>query len=288
MTLKIRVGPAGWSYPDWKGVVYPPSPGSKFEPLTYLSAYFDLIEVNVTFYRSLSPRITAAWIKKIAGNQDFRFSVKLFRKFTHETDTLAAGEEKLWKAGIEPLLEAGRLGALLAQFPYSFHYGEDAREYLYRLQRSFDGYPLVVEVRHRSWDRKEVVHFFKDLGVGFCNIDQPQVSYSFPASSLVTSPIAYLRLHGRNVRDWFRKSAGRDDRYNYLYLEPELQEWVNRIHRISSSAQEAYVVTNNHYRGQAVCNALQLKSMLEGCRVPIPDSLLPFYPQLSNINKRKK
>lgn len=283
--IKIRVGPAGWSYQDWKGVVYPASPGARFEPLTYLAGYFDLIEVNVTFYRSLSPRISTAWIKKIAVNPNFRFSVKLLRKFTHEPEDLHAGEEDLWKAGIEPLMEAGRLGALLAQFPYSFHYGEDSREYLYRLQRRFDGYPLVVEVRHRSWDREEALLFFKDIGVGFCNIDQPQVSYSLPPSSFLTSPVAYLRLHGRNVRDWFRKGAGRDDRYNYLYSEFELEEWVKRLHRISSAAREVYVVANNHFRGQAVCNALQLKSMLEGRRVPVPKSLLPFYPQLSNIKR---
>lgn len=279
----VRVGPAGWSYQDWEGVVYPSPRGKHFDPLTYLTHYFDVIEINSTFYHPPLSRNSLSWLKRTAHNPDFRFTVKLYRNFTHERAKLLPEEEAQWQAGLEPLLNAGKLGAVLAQFPYSFHNTEENQEYLFHLREKFPHYPLIIEIRHRSWDRPEVFRFLKDTGMGFCNIDQPQVSYSTPPTAQVTSRVAYVRLHGRNVRDWFRKDAGRDDRYNYLYTEPELKEWLKRIRTLQEEAREVYVIANNHYRGQAVCNSLQLKAMLDQRRVPVPAPLLPLYPQLKKI-----
>jgi len=278
---KVRIGPAGWSYPDWKGVVYPDPEPEGFDPLTYLARYFDTIEINSTFYRPPHPRNSYRWVKRTSGNSDFRFTVKLYRKFTHERDELKPQEEQQWKRGMEPLIDSGRLGAILMQFPYSFHYSRENLDYLYALRRTFSALPLVLEIRHRSWDRPETFDFLRDIEVGFCNIDQPRISYSQPPTSRVTSPVAYVRLHGRNVRDWFRKNAGRDDRYNYLYSGPELEEWRQRIDLLKKEAPQVYVIANNHYRGQAVCNSLQLKSMLEKRAVSVPASLLPVYPRLT-------
>jgi len=287
-STEFRVGPAGWSYRDWDGIVYPQPAGKDFKRLNYLARYFDVIEVNVTFYRFILPRYSRRWMEEVADNKRFKFTVKLYNKITHEGGKIGGDEEKRWIAGIEPLAEEGRLGAVLAQFPYSFHNTRDNRHYLIELTKRLPPFPLVIEVRHRSWDREEVFDFLADNGLGFCNIDQPRVSYSIEPTARTTSPVGYIRLHGRNVRDWFRKGAGRDARYNYSYSEGEIEEWLDKIETIGENAQQVYVIANNHYRGQAPANALEIKSGMEGKRVPVPPTLLDAYPRLKGIRARQK
>lgn len=276
----IRIGPAGWSYADWEGIVYPFVKGKKFDPLPYLAGLFDTIEINNTFYRPPSPQMVKSWVKRVQANPQFRFTAKLYRLFTHEREKLQGPEEDSFKKGLEPLIENQRLGALLLQFPYSFHCNKENLAYLSELIKKFYEYPLVLEVRHASWDKADAYRFLRETHTGFCNIDQPQVSYSIGATKKVTGEIGYLRLHGRNVKDWFREGAGRDARYDYLYNEFELFELSERIRQIAMEAKETYVITNNHYRGKAVCNALELKKKL-GLKTPkVPDILLEHYPQL--------
>ena len=283
----IRVGPAGWSYEDWEGIVYPPKKRSKFDPLAYLSEFFDTIELNNTFYRSPTPQMGKSWVKRVESNPKFKFTAKLFRNFTHERQALTDADEGAFKKGLAPLMESRRLGALLLQFPYSFHSNEDNWNYLKELAEKFREYPVVLEVRHASWDRGSVYQFLRDTGIGFCNIDQPQVSYSIGLTKKVTSPVGYLRLHGRNVHEWFREGAGRDARYDYLYNEFELFELAEWIRHIAREAEEMYVITNNHYRGKAVCNALELKAKLGGKNLKVPEVLLQHYPQLKEIQEEK-
>jgi len=284
----IRVGPAGWSYQDWEGIVYPPKKGSKFDPLAYLADFFDTIELNNTFYRPPTPQMSKSWAKRVQSNPHFKFTAKLYRNFTHDRQALTDADEGAFKGGLGPLMENQRLGALLLQFPYSFHYNEENRLYVKELAQRFREYPLVLEVRHASWDRSLAYQFLRENQIGFCNIDQPQVSYSIGATKKVTSPVGYLRLHGRNVKDWFREDAGRDARYDYLYNEFEIFELTERIRQIAREAEETYVITNNHYRGKAICNALELKAKLEGRKVKIPQILLPHYPQLQEIQEEKE
>jgi uncharacterized protein YecE (DUF72 family) len=281
----IRVGPAGWSYKDWEGIVYPPQKGSTFDSLAYLSEYFDTIELNNTFYRPPTAQMGRSWAKRVQSNPKFRFTAKLYRNFTHERQALTEGDEALFKSGLAPLVENQRLGALLLQFPYSFHHTEENRRYLKELTEKFREYPLVLEVRHASWDRGSAYEFLRETGIGFCNIDQPQVSYSIGQTKKVTSSVGYLRLHGRNVKEWFRDGAGRDARYDYLYNEFELFELSERIRQIAKESDEMYVITNNHYRGKAVCNALEIKSKLRETGLKIPEILLQHYPQLKEIQE---
>lgn len=283
----IRIGPAGWSYKDWEGIVYPLEKGSKFDPLAYLATYFDTIELNNTFYRPPSAQMSRSWVKRVQANPLFKFTVKLYRNFTHEREALSEADEKIFKEGLEPLLTAEKLGALLIQFPYSFHQNEANRRYIEELTEKFREYPLVLEVRHASWDRAFVYRFLKEKGMGFCNIDQPQISYGLGPTKKVTSRIGYLRLHGRNVKDWFREEASRDARYDYLYNEFEIFELAERIRQIAQEAEEVYVITNNHYRGQAICNALELKAKLEGKKVKIPEIMMAHYPQLIELQEEK-
>jgi len=281
----IRVGPAGWSYEDWEGIVYPSPKGSKFDPLAYLAEHFDTIELNNTFYRIPTPQMSRGWIKRTRPNPNFKFTAKLFRNFTHERDALSTADEANFKNGIAPLKEAQVLGALLLQFPYSFHYSEPNLQLLKGLSDQFRDYPLVLEIRHASWDRGSAYRFLRENRIGFCNLDQPQVSYSLEPTKKVTSSLGYLRLHGRNAKDWFREGAGRDARYDYLYNEFELFEICERIKLIAKEAEATYVITNNHYRGKALCNALEIKAKLEGKKVRVPEPLLAHYPQLKEIQE---
>jgi len=284
----IRVGPAGWSYEDWEGIVYPPKKGSKFDPLAYLADFFDTIELNNTFYRPPTPQMGKSWAKRVQANPRFKFTAKLYRNFTHERQALTETDEGAFKSGLMPLLENQRLGALLLQFPYSFHNNEANQTYLKTLADKFREYPLVLEVRHASWDRASAYQFLKENQIGFCNIDQPQVSYSIGPTKKVTSAVGYLRLHGRNVKEWFREGAGRDARYDYLYNPFELFELTERVRQIAKEAEEIYVIANNHYRGQAACNALEIKAKLGEKNLKIPEVLLQHYPQLKEIQEDRK
>jgi uncharacterized protein YecE (DUF72 family) len=142
----------------------------------------------------------------------------------------------------------------------------------------------VIEVRNAWWDNDELYSFLEEKGIGFCNIDQPRLARQLRPTEHATSPVGYVRLHGQNIENWFKKDAGRDQRYDYLYSEDQLDPWVRRIRAIADQTENTYVITNNHYRGQAAVNALQLKFMLQGDKVETPDALRATYPQLNDIS----
>jgi uncharacterized protein YecE (DUF72 family) len=280
----VRVGTAGWSYDDWKGVVYPRTMPHGAHPLDLISRMFDTVEINSTFYRPPQAGYCHNWLRRAEQNGRFRFTVKLWKRYTHERDTWpSADEEKLFKSGIDPLVRAGKLGALLVQFPWSFKNNDENRSWLGDLFDSFAEYPLALEIRHASWNVPEMYEHLAEKRVAFCNIDQPVFHGSLKPTSEVTARVGYVRLHGQNYANWFREDAGRDARYDYLYSEEELEPWVEKIQRIRKIADEVYVITNNHYRGQAVVNAFQILSKLTGGTFEIPDSLVAVYPQLKKI-----
>lgn len=279
----MRVGPAGWSYDDWKGIVYPPGAGSKFDQLEYIASYFDTIEINSSFYRPPTPRMSKSWARRVAHNPQFKFTAKLNQRFTHERGQATSVDEQAFRAGIDPLAEAGLLGALLLQFPWSFKNSEESREYLGGLLDTFKDYPLVVELRHGSWNKPEVYQSLERREVGFCNIDQPIFARSIEPSAEATSKIGYVRLHGRNYENWFSETAGAAERYDYLYSPGELQPWIDNIKTVASSSPETYVITNNHFRGKGVVNALELKAALTGTKVQAPAALVEEYPRLKDV-----
>jgi uncharacterized protein YecE (DUF72 family) len=228
----IYFGTAGWSYKDWEGTVYPDNIEANFDQLTYISTYFDVVELNTTFYNPPSIYMSRSWVKKTSNNPNFKFTAKLWQKFTHERGTVLKEEEKAFKDGIAPLMENGKLGALLIQFPWSFKNNSENRKVIESISDRLREYPLVIEFRHNSWLKNEILFFLRDNNIGFCNIDQPVIGESIKPTNFVTSEIGYIRLHGRNYKDWFRKEAGRDDRYNYLYSSSELEEWVQKIKKM--------------------------------------------------------
>ena len=289
---KIRFGTAGWSYKDWEGIFYPSGMHhSKLHPLEYLARFFDTTEINTSFYGPLKPELAKLWCKKVSAvNPQFLFTAKLYRAFTHSplavTEPTSAAsirptdeDEIKTREGLDALAGEGRLGALLIQFPVSFKNTSLNREYLDRLLRQFIEYPRVVEVRDSSWNNPETLAAFARKNVAFCNIDQPVLGKSLGPTEHVTGSLAYVRLHGRNYDQWF-DSDNRNDRYNYLYKERELEDWKQRIKNVAEKAQTTYVITNNHFESKAGVNALELKAMVTGKRVAAPPTLIQTYPEL--------
>jgi uncharacterized protein YecE (DUF72 family) len=280
----IWTGTAGWSYEDWEGLVYPARREAGFHPLPFLARSIDMVEINSTFYRPASAVMALSWVKKIAPFPRFLFAVKLHQAFTHVRENLSSAAADEFKRGLEPIRAARRLAALLVQFPWSYRNTEANRDYLAGLCRLFADYPLALEVRHASWDDPAAYDLLRSLGVCFCNIDQPVLGESLKPSAIVTRPdFSYVRLHGRNYKNWFREGAGRDARYDYLYTLDELGEWAKRIKDLAASSDSVYVITNNHYRGQALANALQLKNLTTGEKLDVPEGLLRQYPVLRDI-----
>jgi len=287
----IRFGPAGWDYPDWRGAVYPKPAPRGFDPLAYLARWFETVEVNSTFYRPARAEVARAWCERVAAQRSFRFTAKLWKRFTHEREAYGAEEVKAAREALDAMAAERRLGAVLAQFPWSFRRDAAALEWLRDLFRALEGLPLVVEVRHASWNVPETYAELTEQGVGFVNVDQPLFRNSIRPSAVATAPVGYVRVHGRNYKDWFREKAGRDARYDYLYTAAELVPWGERTRALAEDprVEDVYVITNNHFEGKAVANAIMLKAMVEDRRVPAPpdlveryrDALAPFAPHAS-------
>ena len=281
-TPTVRFGPAGWSYDDWNGIVYPSHRPHGFHEAEYLANFFDTIEINTTFYHPPRAEVARSWASRVRHNPNFRFTAKLWQRFTHER-TASQMDEREFKQSVSPLLDAGVLGALLMQFPWSFKNNKENREYVGGLVMQFMEFPLVLEVRHESWNQSEIYQMLHDLGVGFCNIDQPVIGRSIRPSEHSTSPIGYIRLHGRNYEHWFTSGDHPEERYDYLYNSGELEGWAERIRHVAEAGEATYVITNNHFRGKAVANALQLISIVREQPVVVPPGLAREYPVLETI-----
>ena len=283
----IRIGPAGWSYKDWAGIVYPKPLPRGFSPVEYLSSFFDTFEINTSFYGPPKPETTRKWTEQVTGNRHFRFTAKLWRGFTHERNA-TTDDEKLVKHGLAPVIEADRFGAMLMQFPISLQNTSENRQYVSDLERRFREFPLVLEMRHRSSAEESVLDFLAELGVGFCNIDQPLLGKALKPSAERTSPVGYVRLHGRNYKNWFAENKRSSDRYDYLYSLKELEPWADRVGSVSEKRRESvYVVTNNHFEGKAAVNALQLAALLTDRPINVPEQLVVKYPELRRYRRSR-
>ncbi len=277
----LCIGPSGWAYDDWYGPFYPKIRPAGFRPLAFLARYFNAVEVNSSFYRTPSAHTTAAWQRLVPG--DFRFAVKLHRSFTHDRATFPERAEiEAFRAALAPLRDAGVLGPVLAQFPWSLRFAPASVAWLERVAAALEGHVLHFEVRHASWAEEEGLAALRRLG-GYCNIDQPALRDCLPPSEHVFGDVAYVRLHGRNAANWFAEGRPAFARYDYLYSDAELREWVERLNRIGGAARETYVFTNNHYRGQGPANAVELRALLEGKPQPAPAELVRAFPRLARL-----
>lgn len=259
MTATIHVGTSGYSFPDWVGTVYPT--GSKAPDLLgYYAGLFDTVEVNSTYYRVPSPRTFDGMLKKVP--RDFTFVVKLPREVTHEREKIESVIQPFLD-GIKPLEEAGQLGGLLAQFPYSFRAEQASLDHLGRVADAFlsPARPVSVEFRHARWYQEATYEALRKLGLGFVNVDLPRLKDLPGPSNVWTTPLAYYRLHGRNAENWWEQPTP-SHRYDYLYSENELEDWALRVEQAAKATTTCYVFANNCHLGQSMVNALQLRRRL--------------------------
>lgn len=277
---KIRVGIAGWSYPDWDGYVYDASVRDK---LQFLAGYVDLIEINSTFYRPPDAKNAASWVRRTQMYPDFYFTAKLHQDITHE-GKIEEGMVRAIREGSRPMVEAGRLKHLLAQFRYDFADSPAGRDHLASIRGKFgDLAGLVFELRHVSWQSEDALGFVGGLGATVANLDYPLARNSFSLQECRVGENGYLRLHGRNATAWFDKKAGRDETYNYYYSKQELEGIRDRSLSLVKTYRALTIVANNHYEGKEVANALQIKALLTGQKVKVPPLLARRYPELKAI-----
>jgi uncharacterized protein YecE (DUF72 family) len=295
---EIRVGTAGWNYPQgrgtWNGVFYPTRRPRGFDELRYYAEHFDTVEVNSTFYRMPEAAQSERWLARTPP--DFLFSVKLFQKFTHPDMYLAQAGVRDWdlsradidlfRIGVDPLAEAGRLAAILLQFPPSFHAETATRDYLDWVLEGLAGYPLAVELRHRTWsdDTDDTRARLAARGAAWALIDEPKFKDSVrQGGERSPTGLSYIRLHGRNAANWWEHAAS-EDRYDYLYSAQELTPFAETATREAAAGRKVLVYLNNHFSAKAVANAAVLKHEL-GQPLPgdYPPAMIDRYPDLAGI-----
>jgi uncharacterized protein YecE (DUF72 family) len=304
----IQVGTSGWHYPSgrgaWKGIVYPPPKArGGADELSWYAERFHTVEVNASFYRQLDPAMTSKWVERTPPG--FEFAVKLHQQLTHprmhapstrDVPPVPAIAPDVLQATLDalaPLRKAKRLGPLLAQFPASFKATPEAMAYLQWLTESLEGLPVAVELRHRSWSdaRRETLALLDAAGAVWVLIDEPKFKTSVWQSpgvfldELHDRPWAYVRLHGRNAAQWWDHEHT-EDRYNYLYTGEELEPFVDVAAAAAALGKKMYLYTNNHFAGNAVANAAQVRARLgDPVSAPFPRTFLERFPQLAGVVK---
>ncbi len=260
----IRIGTSGFSYKDWEGPFYPPGLPAR-DRLTYYAREFDTVEVDASYYAIPKASTLAAMASRTPVG--FRFCLKAFRGMTHErVDNAALFGQFI--AALTPWIEQDRLGCVLAQFPASFRNTPGNRDYLRLLRERMGTIPTVVEFRHRDWITRATGDLLRSLGLGFCCVDQPRLAGLVPPVAAATSTIGYVRFHGRNAAKWWRHDHAWE-RYDYAYPPEELAPWIPRIRRLAAATETTFVYANNHWAGQAIDTARQLRRLL-GLDAPPP------------------
>lgn len=255
----IYLGTSGFKYQEWKGTFYPPGLPEK-EWLAFYSRHFNSLEINSTYYRLLHPATFYYMAKKVP--EDFLFTVKVHRTLTHEIGEGSEDDLKTFLESLRPLQEAKKLGCLVAQFPNSFRKSPRTLSYLENLRERCFGLPLAIEFRHQGWASQETFDLLREQGLAFVCVDEPQLPSLMPPVAVATADFAYLRFHGRNYQMWW-KSGEEKLRYDYLYSEEELKEWLPKIEGLHAQSQRLFIFMNNHFGGKAVTNALMLGTMLQ-------------------------
>ncbi|WP_338833903.1 hypothetical protein MHLNE_02760 [Moorella humiferrea] len=261
-TDKIAIGTCGYSYRDWLGNFYPPGLAAK-DMLPYYAREFNFTEINSTYYVLPRPENLEQMARKVP--EGFIFTVKAYRTLTHERGVSAASDGRLLRQALKPLIDRGQLGAVLLQFPFSFRNNQANREYLVRVKELLADVPLAVEFRHDSWIKDAVWDFLKRHELAFTCVDEPELPGLIGPVVRCTARIAYVRFHGRNAGKWWRHEEAYE-RYDYLYSEAELKEWLPGIAYLAGQAEQVFVAFNNHYHSQAVTNARMLKELLDNIK----------------------
>ena len=259
--MNIYIGTCGFAYPDWDGFFYPPAIPAR-DRLVYYADRFRAVELDSFFYHLPRPEAVEKMAKRT--RKEFRFTVKAHRSITHDFD-MSAAEFGAFRKAVAPLVNAGRLGAVLAQFPPAFQCTRASVQTLRTIREEFEDLPLAVEFRHCSWNRPETFEFLRQQKIAYCAVDEPALPSLLPStlntSIIRTAEFSYVRLHGRNTTTWLQARTAAE-RHNYLYSVEDLELWAERIEAIAQESSAVYVMFSNVYEAQAVVNARQLAQRL--------------------------
>lgn len=253
----IHVGTSGFSYKDWRGFFYPDDIKDS-AMLPFYASRLNCVEINSSFYAVPSRATIQSLLRRTPPR--FLFAMKVPRQVTHEPS--AEGVLPAFQAAVGPLNQEGRLAALLLQFPWSFRPSADAVEYLRLLGERMEWAPTVVEFRNVAWVRQETYDLLRELNFGFCCVDEPRLRGLMPPVAVVTSPLGYVRFHGCNAEKWWQHEQAYE-RYDYLYSEEELREWLPKVRELEAQTADLFVFFNNHYQGKAPRNAQMMLRLLE-------------------------
>ena len=266
---RVFVGTCGFSYRDWVGAFYPIGMKAP-DMLGYYARAFDAVEIDSTYYAIPKPAAFANMDRRTP--EGFRFTVKAPGSITHappemrfergDAGSTLADDALAFRRCLDPIAMSGKLGAVLLQFPHAFRPGASATQRLETMREFWADLPLVAEFRHRDWQRDESLEMLRALRIGWCNVDEPRFAKLMRPGAEVTSPVGYVRFHGRNAGQWWAQDREPGARYDYLYSDDELVEWLPRIAEVEAAAQETYVFFNNHRLGKAAHNANDMKRML--------------------------
>ncbi|MGE5631275.1 MAG: DUF72 domain-containing protein [Caulobacteraceae bacterium] len=253
----IYVGTSGYSYKDWIGPFYPEGvkPG---DMLSIYSGVFGFTEINSTYYKIPNSFMFYNMQKKTGD--EFVFTVKLHQSMTHSRDATDKDYNDFIKA-VDVLQQAGKLGCLVAQFPYSFHCSKENMDYMLRLKERFIDCDIAVEFRNSRWVNEENFEFLRQNSLGYVCVDEPSIAGLPDRQAVSTSRVSYIRFHGRNDEKWWNHNEAYE-RYDYLYKEDELEQWKNKIRKLEEESENCFISFNNHFRAQAVINGIMLKKML--------------------------
>lgn len=259
--MMIQVGTSGFSYRDWRGVFYPEGM-TDGDMLAYYATRFRTVELNFTYYQMPGVRAIEGLCRKTP--EGFTFCVKAHSSMTHK---MANDESQLrqdfdrFRAAMQPMVDQGKLGCVLCQFPWGFKRRAENEAYVQRLPELLPGWPVVVEFRNVEWVSHATFDMLKSAGLGFCCVDEPRLRGLFPPLAVYTSPLAYVRFHGRNAKSWWNHTEA-SERYNYMYTRDELTDWVPKIQDLDCNAEHTFVFFNNCHAGQAATNAEMMESLL--------------------------
>lgn len=285
----ILIGPAGWSYADWEGPIHPRPKPKSYQGLELLAGVFGCLEINSSFYRLPKPESCSRWLELTQKRPHFRFTAKLQQDFTHLREQRFATPRALeaglsaYRSAMQPLLASPQFGALLIQFPFSFAPNPRNLRYLTTLVQATADLRPVLELRQRAWYVGEHLRAIEASGASLSALDLPYSADHPSADFTGLGPIGYLRLHGRNSAAWFDPQAGRDQRYNYAYSAPELVSVAERVQRSAKQRDLNYVITNNHFGGQAVAAGVQLLALLGQAPGDLPAHWRDAFPELAKI-----
>lgn len=264
----IYIGTSGFSYDDWKGAFYPEKIDKK-DMLAYYARVFNSVEINSTYYAI--PPARSFFSMESRTPADFKFTIKAHKDMTH-ADTPSETAFDAFLSSIGLIMDSGKLGCVLAQYPWSFKRNQANLDRIRDFADKMQGLPVVIEFRNAEWVGDEVFNFLKDLNLGYCCVDEPDLKGLMPRTAVASSDIGYIRFHGRNAGQWWKHEESYQ-RYDYLYSEEELREWVPRSEEIMESTVDQYIMFNNHYHGKSTVNGRMFAKML-GMDLPaIADSV---------------